>query len=253
MNVMKLSSWRVRLLATTIATPLSLYAQTATTLETSKQPEACVLPKGRNVLLKLMQCCTKDLASDRDCREYDPVHKYVIIKDNAATKPEAYLMIPAEKVTGIDDKRIFLTPYLNLWANAWDQSEKFPGWGDRRIGMAINSAHARTQDQLHVHISCIDPKVAEILDGHEKDARPYTVQLPPASNTYNVTTVNDLTDGQSPFEIARQITDMGEMPDKSVAVVKSKEPGRYYVLTTAYKNGKGGSAEELLDQSCKSQ
>ncbi|RZU39810.1 CDP-diacylglycerol diphosphatase [Edaphobacter modestus] len=250
MNVTKLPSWRVCLLAVMATPPLSLHAQTAAKLETSKQPAACVLPKGRDVLLKLMQCCTRDLASDRDCREYDPVNKYVIIKDNAPSKPAAFLLIPSEKVRGIDDKRIFKTPYLNLWANAWDQSERYPGWGDHRIGMAINSAHARTQDQLHVHISCIDAKVAEILDRHEKNAKPHTVQLPPANNTYNVTTVNDLTDGQSPFQIARQIPDMGKMADKSVAVVKSKEPGRYYVLTTAYKDSKGGAAEELLDQRC---
>ena len=40
------------------------------------------------------------------------------------------------------------------------------------------------------------------------------------------------------------------MANKSVAVVKSKDAGRYFVLTTVYKDGKGGSAEELLDQRC---
>src|ERR1700750_3245387 len=85
-----------------IAVILPSQAQTAIPERSKQISAACTLPKGRNVLLKLMQCCTKDLASDRDCREYDPVHKYVIIKDNAPTKPAAFLIIPTEKVTGID-------------------------------------------------------------------------------------------------------------------------------------------------------
>lgn len=235
-----------------LAVALPLPAQT-TGKAMGKKGTTCALPKGRDVLWKLTQCCTRDLTSNKGCKEYDPVNRYVIIKDNAVTKPQAYLLIPTEKVTGIDDKRIFKAPYVNLWANAWDRSERYPGWADRRIGLAINSAHSRTQDQLHVHISCIDARVARTLDERESqeggDAT-YTLQLPPANNTYTVTMRNDLTDKESPFWIAREI-DRGEaMGNKSVAVVKSKEAGRYFVLTTFYKDGKGGSAEELLDQRC---
>jgi CDP-diacylglycerol pyrophosphatase len=228
-----------------------LAAQSTAKADASKQGAACVLPKGRDVLLKLMQCCVRDLKSNEDCREYDAVNRYVIIHDNGPTKPQAYLLIPTEKVTGIDDKQIFKAPYVNLWANAWDQSERYPGWGDRRIGLAINSAHSRTQDQLHVHISCIDARVAKILDERATpDTKPYEVQLPPANNTYTVTVRNDLTDMESPFWIAREIAPGEAMGDKSVAVVKAKEAGRYFILTTSYKGGKGGSAEELLDERC---
>lgn len=230
-----------------------LFAQTGTAPAGSNQPvEACKLPKGRDVLLKLMDCCKRSLASDKGCREYDAKNRYVIIKDNAATKPEAYLIIPTEKITGIEDRHIFKAPYLNIWANGWDQSDRNPGWGDRRIGLAINSAHARTQDQLHIHISCINPAVAQTLDSRETEkASSYSVQLPPSNNTYTVTTLNDLTDNESPFAVAQKIPGVkGHMGDQSVAVVKSKEPGRYYVLVNAYKDGKGGSAEELLDQTC---
>ena len=102
-----------------------------------------------------------------------------------------------------------------------------------------------------MHISCIDARVAKILDERATpDAKPYEVQLPPANNTYIVTVRNDLTDRESPFWIARDIALGKAMGDKSVAVVKSKEGGRYFVLTTVYKGGKGGSAEELLDERC---
>jgi CDP-diacylglycerol pyrophosphatase len=253
MNAHKLLARRILLSAAAIT--LSLVSHAQTSKPASPQASACHLSRGRNVLWELAQCCSSNLASDQDCREYNAANNYVIIKDNALTKPEAFLLIPSQKVTGIEDKRIFLPPFLNLWANAWDQSERYPGWGDRRIGMAINSAHARTQDQLHVHISCINPRVAQILDEKAAQATegkplPYSIQLPPANNTYAVSTVDDLTDGESPFQIASQVSGMGDMANKSIAVVKSKLPGRYFVLTTAYQNGKGGAAEELLDQRC---
>ena len=254
MNVTTSAACHICLWAASAALFLPSFGQTAETTSTaSKQAASCVVPRGRDALLKLMQCCVRDIKSDGDCREYDAVNRYVIIKDNAPTKPEAYLLIPTMTVTEIDDEQVFAAAYVNLWANAWDQSEQYPGWGGRRIGMAINSAHARTQDQLHVHISCIDAKVAQILDekAKESEGRPYTVQLPPANNSYDVATVNDLTDGESPFWVAKKAAGTGErMADKSVAVVKAKEPGRYYVLTTMYKDGKGGAAEELLDQRC---
>jgi CDP-diacylglycerol pyrophosphatase len=34
-------------------------------------------------------------------------------------------------------------------------------------GMAINSAASRSQDQLHIHVACIAPKVAEFLRRHQ--------------------------------------------------------------------------------------
>jgi CDP-diacylglycerol pyrophosphatase len=38
-----------------------------------------------------------------------------------------------------------------------------------KIGMAINSAASRSQDQLHIHVACIAPKVAEFLRRHQAE------------------------------------------------------------------------------------
>ena len=225
-------------------------ATTAECQTAAKQGMACVLPKGRDVLLKLMQCCKRDLRNNEDCKEYDTVNRYVIIHDNAPTKAEAYLLIPTVKITGIDDRRIFKAPYLNLWVNAWDMSARYPGWNGRRIGLAINSAHARTQDQLHVHISCINADVARVLDEKTQGSGQYTAPLGPKGNLYTVTERNDLTDGESPFRIAQEIDRGMAMGDKSVAVVKSKDGKWYLILTSVYRDGKGGNAEELLDERC---
>ena len=38
-----------------------------------------------------------------------------------------------------------------------------------KIAMAINSAASRSQDQLHVHVACVAPKVAEFLRRHRAE------------------------------------------------------------------------------------
>ena len=118
MRLAMVAVWSAGLLV--VVSPLA--AQSAAKAGGEKRGAACVLPKGRDLLLRLMECCARDLKSNEDCREYDAVNRYVIIHDNAPTKPEAYLLVPSVKVTGIDDKQIFKAPYVNLWANAWDQS-----------------------------------------------------------------------------------------------------------------------------------
>jgi CDP-diacylglycerol pyrophosphatase len=35
--------------------------------------------------------------------------------------------------------------------------------------MAVNSAASRSQDQLHIHVACIAPKVAEFLRRHQAE------------------------------------------------------------------------------------
>ena len=60
------------------------------------------------------------------------------------------------------------------WEAAWD-ARRFVEEGARRqlprdkIGMAINSAASRSQDQLHIHVACIAPKVAEFLRRHQAE------------------------------------------------------------------------------------
>ena len=56
----------------------------------------------------------------------------------------------------------------NYFAQAWrarDLLTQFVGHDVPRsaVGLAINTAHSRTQDQFHVHIECLRQDVAEIV------------------------------------------------------------------------------------------
>jgi CDP-diacylglycerol pyrophosphatase len=62
----------------------------------------------------------------------------------------------------------------NYWEAAWD-ARRFVEQGVRRqllrdqIGMAINSVASRSQGQLHIHVSCIAPVVADFLRRHQAE------------------------------------------------------------------------------------
>lgn len=57
----------------------------------------------------------------------------------------------------------------NLFAAAWQQRELLSRQhgapvDDRAVSLAINAQYGRTQNQLHIHISCLRPDVRRQLD-----------------------------------------------------------------------------------------
>jgi CDP-diacylglycerol pyrophosphatase len=79
-----------------------------------------------------------------------------------------FLLIPTLTLSGIEDPRLLREQTPNYFAAAWQARERLDavvGHHLRRdaIGLAINSALARGQDQLHVHIECLRPAVYRAL------------------------------------------------------------------------------------------
>jgi CDP-diacylglycerol pyrophosphatase len=180
------------------------------------------------------------LALDANCRAYvnDDSEVYVITKDCSADKPEGYLMIPVKAVTGVDDAQIFSPAFANIWEDAWLWSQKYPGGPASRTALAINSKSGRSQNQLHIHIACVLPQVSALLKSKAIAFYPApatALALGPDKNVYKAVKVTTLTDENNPFKVAQALTQNAE----------------YYVLTTTSSGtGRGGHAEELLDQTC---
>ena len=95
---------------------------------------------------------------------------FALLKD--ATGKTQYLVIPTAKITGIESPAILAPDATNYFAKAWAQT----GLVDQRVGhtlprtdfaIAINSVSGRTQDQLHIHIDCIQPEVKTSLEQAE--------------------------------------------------------------------------------------
>jgi CDP-diacylglycerol pyrophosphatase len=232
------------------------------TAKGSAPPEACERDSG-NVLWWLAQTCAKDLKGDPECRVYtkNQSEEYVILKDRSRRKPAGYLMIPAPCVTGIEDSQIFSPGVVDLWQEAWLWSREYPGAPASRTGLAINSKLGRTQNQLHIHISCVRPDVASYLatqDVPVYPAKPVALHLKPDNQLYRAVRVTGLTGEGSPFKVmlamlgrkdASAVKD-GDMQEQSIAVIGSRKENEYYVLLTTADSANDSHAEELLDQSC---
>ena len=84
------------------------------------------------------------------------------------------IVVPTARISGIESPALLRENAPNYWEAAWD-ARRFVEEGARRqlprdkIGMAINSAASRSQDQLHIHVACIAPKVAEFLRRHQAE------------------------------------------------------------------------------------
>jgi CDP-diacylglycerol pyrophosphatase len=84
------------------------------------------------------------------------------------------IVVPTALISGIESPVLLRENAPNYWEAAWN-ARRFVEEGARRqlprdkIGMAINSAASRSQDQLHIHVACIAPKVVEFLHRHQAD------------------------------------------------------------------------------------
>jgi CDP-diacylglycerol pyrophosphatase len=225
------------------------------TTQAPMQAQACLaLPKPPDTLLKLAECCAARLDSNPGCRLYDQSNQYVIIKDNARDKPQAYLIVPTIKVTGIEDPLVLSRPVVDFWQYGWARSATYPGRPPSDTALAINSADGRSQNQLHIHIACVRRDVKDIvLAGNVPSypGRAITVRLPPQQHVYRVVRVDGLGASLSPFLLIHD-TAAGRMnmANQSIAVVGSSRAGEYYLLSTSYSADNPAFAEELLDQSC---
>jgi len=85
-----------------------------------------------------------------------------VLKD--VTGNTQYLIIPTQKITGIESSAILEPTAVNYFSNAWAAtdlvSQRLPHTLERTdFAVAINSVSGRSQNQLHIHVDCIQPAV----------------------------------------------------------------------------------------------
>ena len=79
-----------------------------------------------------------------------------------------FLLIATQTVTGIEDPAVLKPDSPNYFEAAWQARDRLatvvghPLARDA-VGLAINSARARGQDQLHIHIECLQPRLQRVL------------------------------------------------------------------------------------------
>ena len=113
----------------------------------------------------LPTCSEVDLAPDR-------AHGWVVLKDLRGRLQ--FLLIPTEKITGIESPVLEVDDATNYFAKAWDARlymDRLNGSAVPRdaVSLAINSRLTRSQNQLHIHVSCVRPDLRARLIAAQSD------------------------------------------------------------------------------------
>jgi CDP-diacylglycerol pyrophosphatase len=166
-----------------------------------------------------------------------------------------YLLIPTQTMAGIESSELLDPDAPNYLAEAWhsrDLLAKSVGQPVPRtaVGLAINTANARTQDQFHVHIECLRPEVAASLRAGAAQVGDTWAPLPVAGSTYQAERLmGDGLDGANAFELLAKLGPevrhhMGDYTLVAAGMQFKSGPG--FILLT----GTGPTGELLLDPTC---
>lgn len=200
------------------------------------------------------QCVPDERASGTPapCAEVDLGRRSAVLKDLVGATQ--FLLIPTDRVTGIEDPAILAPDAPDYFAAAWrartfvEQRAGVPIPRDW-MSLAINSAADRTQDQLHIHVDCVRADVRESLMRNASALGPAWAPFPEplAGDTYEAMTLtgDDITD--NPFRLlAAHTADMGDQTLVAVGTHLADGSPGFVLLADSSATG-GGHGEDLQD------
>jgi CDP-diacylglycerol pyrophosphatase len=100
------------------------------------------------------------------CLQVDTDYNVAILKDLVGVAQ--VLAIPTQRITGIEDPQLLSPDAPDLFGVAWEARHfVFDRLGKSMprdaLGLAINSPLARSQNQAHIHVDCVQPEVRSEL------------------------------------------------------------------------------------------
>jgi len=210
--------------------------------------------------------CAPDEAAKADpapCLAVDAAGGYAVLKDRRGVTQ--VLVIPTAKLTGIESPELLAPNTPNYWDDAWRARrfvEKFAGRPIPRedLALAVNSIDGRSQNQLHIHVDCLDPAVRDAVHGAlpslGRTWSPLKIDL--AGHRYEAIWLDGADLGsRDPFKLlARDPAARAGMGLETLVVVGVKfddgAPG--FVLLADHADppsGDIGNGESLMDHDCK--
>jgi CDP-diacylglycerol pyrophosphatase len=172
--------------------------------------------------------------------------------------------MPTAKITGIEDPALLEPNATNYFAEAWKAERYVEGQLGRaldrtQISVAVNSLYGRSQDQLHLHVDCLDASVGAALGAAAiaHDGRWAALRL--KGHGYRVRWLDDAAlETSNPFKLlADSLPDArASMGAWTLALVGARGPDGatgFYLLADRADPAAGdsGSAEELQDHACR--
>jgi CDP-diacylglycerol pyrophosphatase len=175
------------------------------------------------------------------------------------------LLIPTTQISGIESPAVRAPNATNYFAAAWEGRTHIDAalhvtLPRDDIGLAINSVVSRSQDQLHIHFSCIRPDVGKMLHEYEGDIgnewAPFKVSL--VGHRYNAMWVSgEHLSPHNPFRLLAEglpgaMQDMGNRTLVVIGLTRTDGTKGFVMLVDQVNRERGDLAngEELLDNAC---
>jgi CDP-diacylglycerol pyrophosphatase len=208
--------------------------------------------------------CVVDLEQRRDpapCSRVDlsggEAGGYAVLKDIVGDRQ--YLLIPTARIAGMESPELLDPATTNYFGAAWQArsfvEQKAGGTIARDwMSLAVNSAVARTQNQLHIHIDCVRADVHDALRSVAGAIGPSWAPLPVTlvGHTYWAMAVDGADLDADPFTLLADGLESAraEMGLYTLVVVGTTDPaGRpsFVILADRADAGTGAGGEELQD------
>ena len=170
-----------------------------------------------------------------------------------------YLLLPTDRITGIEDVSLLITQHNYIY-EAW-QSRAFllakigKNLSERDIVIAVNAKNARTQDQLHLHISCISGATRSAFDsgvfsGATSSWSTTAIKINSRPYFYRKISEEELKKGNF-FKLIKDKVDLinGNIAWTGAALI-NLDSGNFVILLAVGSIFRGGAGEELQDHEC---
>jgi CDP-diacylglycerol pyrophosphatase len=176
-----------------------------------------------------------------------------------------FLLVPLIQIPGIESPIVRAPGAPNYFAGAWAVREHIDEALHQTlprdyIALAVNSAPGRTQDQLHIHFSCVQPEVWKALHKDERKIGDHWAPLKPSLFGHDYQAMwapGESLDSINPFRLlAESLSDADRnMSNRALAVVgMTRADGSKGFVILAGRVDRAtndlANAEELLDHSC---
>lgn len=220
-----------------------------------------------SALWHIAQRCISDQKSNQNpapCASVDlsqgVAQGYVLLKDRRG--PLQYLLIPTARIHGMESPAIVAPEAPDYFYDAWRGRRlmklKYGGpIPDDDIALAINSYYGRSQDQLHIHISCVRQDVKRLV---REDLPTLTFRwqrLPQKidNHTYIARrlTLTELKQGNVFRMLAKYPGAKANLGAFGEALVAPSTPGHsldFVLLATRAGPANHGAAEEMQNHAC---
>ena len=159
---------------------------------------------------------------------------YVLLKDLVG--PAQVLLIPTQKISGIESPEILGAEATNYFAEAWHARSILDALAHKdlprnAISLAINSKCKRSQGQVHIHIDCVRPDVNEALSKQRIGYQWAKLGVPLLGHDYMAMRVDGDQLGANPFKL---------LADKLDGASKNMGERTLVVIGATFENNQNG-------------